>query len=678
MASSLSQGLALPPRIVSFATRPSNRNRLPWWLAVPILILIAGIPLFTSRSGSAKVPKQAIRIFGPSTTSTSLVLENSRRIHHQVFSEDDRLYFLQTRGDKCWPNLVQRYKQLSRQHQVELWKYCYLFLGRGNVYQDAGVAWFVDPLDVLKPYQSMVFRLDTGGYHASFLQLHKKQVARRMVQLLVETPLAKLESNPSFLATNLRQFMETVRKIEFVSRCRDIANEKGRKSLPISCPVQDGFCCQVMNDDQVLAALQHPLLGHSSTKPTQQEDNNGYYSKISIRKTGNEPATPLDTPNFFDILLQNDCLPTSKNCYKCLKRPSSSCSECAEECGCYCKVLCKIRPPPKVLTQIWSVQPPRLKKDPSRLIPRLVHQTWFEPVTAEKYPNMSRLIESWKKSGWEYTFYDDDTAAAFLSEHFPPEVRQAYDVILPGAFKADLFRYCVLLIKGGVYADMDLLLESNLDAVLRGDVGFMVPIDEPGSNMGHRSCLWNGLLAVAPGHPFMARTIEYVVNNVRNRFTSVDYDDMLCPTPFLSVSHTVDTLFTCGPCILGGALNDVLGRHMQTEWELGDVDVWKVPKIRKEAHGNHYHESDPRHGIPGRTIILAQNKDDMGAHRFTWVEQNMMVAATDMPDYDDRPPTKQHYSRTHEKVGVYGLRNLYKDNVKANERVRIVVEPAQL
>jgi hypothetical protein len=45
---------------------------------------------------------------------------------------------------------------------------------------------------------------------------------------------------------------------------------------------------------------------------------------------------------------------------------------------------------------------------------------------------MSRLIESWKKSGWEYYFYDDDTAVEFLSTHFPPEVREAYESIIPG------------------------------------------------------------------------------------------------------------------------------------------------------------------------------------------------------------------------------------------------------
>lgn len=30
--------------------------------------------------------------------------------------------------------------------------------------------------------------------------------------------------------------------------------------------------------------------------------------------------------------------------------------------------------------------------------------------------------------------------------------------------------------------------------------------------------------------------------------------------------------------------------------------------------------------IPGRAIILQQNKWDMGAHRFTWVENNLVVA----------------------------------------------------
>jgi Glycosyltransferase sugar-binding region containing DXD motif len=415
-----------------------------------------------------------------------------------------------------------------------------------------------------------------------------------------------------------------------------------------------------------------------------------YIAVVRETKTNAPPATTHETPNFFDILLRNSCLPPDKECYACLKlgydgAEGGDCTICADKCECYCKTLCSVRPPPKRLSAVWDVTVPRYRKDPSRWIPRVIHQTWFEPVTEEAYPNMSRLIESFRQSGWEYEFYDDDKAAQFLSAHFPPEVREAYDAIIPGAFRADLFRYCVLLIRGGVYADMDIMLESNLDHVVDGTIGFMTPQDTPGEPIGHRSCLWNGFMASAPGHVFLAQTIQNVVNNVRNRFTSVDYDDMLCPNPVLSLSHTVDTLYTCGPCILGASLNDVLQRHRQTGFDFGDIDIFETERNKYiEIHGNTTESiratitpSDPRLLIQGRSVILRQNKEDMGSHRFTHASANVIVAATDMPEYDDRPETLVHYSKSHVKFGVYGITKLYTNNDRANEEVRIRVKSAR-
>lgn len=92
------------------------------------------------------------------------------------------------------------------------------------------------------------------------------------------------------------------------------------------------------------------------------------------------------------------------------------------------------------------------------------------------------MTESWKQQyGWEYRFYNDDEAAEFISTHFPPEVRQAYDDLLPGAFKADLFRYCALFVYGGVYADVDVMLTSKLEVAIDDDVGFMIPQDSVSS-----------------------------------------------------------------------------------------------------------------------------------------------------------------------------------------------------
>jgi hypothetical protein len=452
--------------------------------------------------------------------------------------------------------------------------------------------------------------------------------------------------------------------------------------------------------------LSRPL--HAETGYFNEEDL-PYISTLE-EQTHPRPTELPPTPNFYDILQQQDCLPFNKKCTKCLTNPQgASCTTCASVCPCYCKALCHTPVPEKFISKSIVVKPPLYARDPSRLVPRIIHQTYFESITPEKYPNISRLMESFKQSGWEYRFYTDDMSLRFLSTHFPSEVREAYEALQPGAFKvsvrttiesfedkythiqlqanpknilslqADLFRYCVLLIYGGVYADIDIMLESNLDRVVSPDVGFMIPQDEPGELLDRRMCLWNGLIAVAPGHPFLAKVIETVVNNVRNRFTSVDIDQLFCPDPELSILHRYDLLWTTGPCILGAMVNKVLGRHGQESFEAGELDLWDESKLTALERGTEFVigvDGNPSRKIPGKSIILQQNKHDMGSHRFTLLDNNMVVAATDLPDSDDRKNQdrpRTHYSKTHVEGSIYGLDGVYTDNVPTNDELRFYV-----
>jgi len=52
-----------------------------------------------------------------------------------------------------------------------------------------------------------------------------------------------------------------------------------------------------------------------------------------------------------------------------------------------------------------------------------------------------------------YLFNDAD-CRAFIAQEFPDDVLYAYDRLIPTAFKADLWRYCVLYKYGGVYLDI--------------------------------------------------------------------------------------------------------------------------------------------------------------------------------------------------------------------------------
>jgi hypothetical protein len=265
---------------------------------------------------------------------------------------------------------------------------------------------------------------------------------------------------------------------------------------------------------------------------------------------------------------------------------------CRANCSPSCKLyICQLgNPPPMpVVSEIHVYRPaPSTARD--RLVPRIIHQTWREPITRERYPNWSGFQQTFlEQKGYEYRFYSDSEAREILQMQFPPEVVMAFDDLEPGAFKADLFRYCILLIHGGVYGDIDILMTSNLDDLIHNDTGFLVPLDKvPFMVENLTLCLWNGFMAASPGHPYLAKAIENIVNAVRNRHNLVDYVHMVaCPlrTKNMKEMSKRIPLFATGPCMLGLTVNQVLGRHEQTTFVLGE-----------HADGN----TD----IPGKTVLI--------------------------------------------------------------------------
>jgi len=81
--------------------------------------------------------------------------------------------------------------------------------------------------------------------------------------------------------------------------------------------------------------------------------------------------------------------------------------------------------------------------------------------------------------------------------------------------------------------------------------------------------------------------------------------------------------------------------------------------------------------IPGRFLLLDAKKEDMGAYRFTLGEKNLIIAATDMPDFDDRTSLdghdeNSHYSKLKKRGRVYGMSGLYKDDLPSNEAIKFV------
>src|SRR4051794_2540845 len=89
-------------------------------------------------------------------------------------------------------------------------------------------------------------------------------------------------------------------------------------------------------------------------------------------------------------------------------------------------------------------------------IPRVIVQTWH---TTTLSPSMAKAMHTVRHFNPEYRYqlFDDAMCRSYLETNFGPLAARAFDELVPGAFKADLWRYGWLFREGGVYVDADFL-----------------------------------------------------------------------------------------------------------------------------------------------------------------------------------------------------------------------------
>lgn len=115
---------------------------------------------------------------------------------------------------------------------------------------------------------------------------------------------------------------------------------------------------------------------------------------------------------------------------------------------------------------------------------------------------------------YDYQFFDDQRILSFLSEAFPREVVDAYQRLQIGAAKADFFRYAILYKNGGIYLDIDSGIRGRLNDWLLPDDQAVIALE---NNPVKTYVQW--ALLFAPGHPFLQKTMELMLDNIRhNRF----------------------------------------------------------------------------------------------------------------------------------------------------------------
>jgi hypothetical protein len=184
-------------------------------------------------------------------------------------------------------------------------------------------------------------------------------------------------------------------------------------------------------------------------------------------------------------------------------------------------------------------------------IPKTIMQTWKDNISLNT--NMKKAIQTWKDKNPNYIhniMYDKD-CKYFLKKYFTEDVLQAFNTIKSGAGKADLFRYCYLYIKGGIYVDVDNICIKPLDEWLKNDDKFVgildLPCKVPGKFFNKHFSIHQSFIAVEPGNKSMWYAFKLTTYNILNQVKPISKANYLPQSmhPIIKIS---------GPKLLADAI----------------------------------------------------------------------------------------------------------------------------
>jgi mannosyltransferase OCH1-like enzyme len=167
---------------------------------------------------------------------------------------------------------------------------------------------------------------------------------------------------------------------------------------------------------------------------------------------------------------------------------------------------------------------------PKNIIPPLLFQTWY---SKELPPFMAKAVQNVITSapGFKHQLFDDADCRKFIDQHYGHEVLNAYDSLIPGAYKADLWRYCILYRFGGIYLDIKYIPFQNFNFnQLLDKERFVLDLN--------KKDIYNALMIVRPNNDILREAINIVIKNVKRKF------------------YGAHDLEPTGPKLLGGLIKD--------------------------------------------------------------------------------------------------------------------------
>lgn len=147
--------------------------------------------------------------------------------------------------------------------------------------------------------------------------------------------------------------------------------------------------------------------------------------------------------------------------------------------------------------------------------PMIIYQTIKDKKTVP--PKVYEKI--WKYAPeYKHVIFDDDECIQFIKKYYSQKHVDRFHNLQSGPHKADLFRYCILYKKGGIYLDIKTELIQPLHTIFtdRTKLYSVIQFDRIG--------IYQGVLASPPGHPIFLELIDYILTTDPSHYLEYTQD----------------------------------------------------------------------------------------------------------------------------------------------------------
>ena len=156
--------------------------------------------------------------------------------------------------------------------------------------------------------------------------------------------------------------------------------------------------------------------------------------------------------------------------------------------------------------------------------PGCIPPHWFKtgPLPADA-PSVRPLLadaQARAKGIATVVYLRDNESRAFVSARCGPRVLAAYDLLVPGSFRADLFRYCALWSEGGVYSDLSQRLRVPLQSLVDFERDHLVLVRDRAKPLTHPGVtpIQIAFMAATPRHWVLRIALDTAVEHVHARY----------------------------------------------------------------------------------------------------------------------------------------------------------------